>query len=291
MITELYCEVDDFYKLFSEKFQKSLLGLKTQTGPKPEMSIPEMMTIVIMFHVSNFRTFKTFYLHIQHFYKMEFPNIISYSRFVYLKKNLLIFLFSYLFSKQGKVTGISFIDATSIKVCHNKRIRRNKVFKKMAKRGKTTTGWFYGFKLFLVVNELGEILSFYLAPGNISDTKPVEGMTKNIIGKLFGDKGFISNKLFEKLYRRNLELITSIRANMKNKFINLRDKILLRKRSIIETINDQLKNISQIEHTRHRSPANFFVNLLSGLIAYSHQSKKPSINFSENDLKCLPSLI
>ena len=113
-------------------------------------------------------------------------------------------------------------------------------------------------------------------------------MTKTLFGKLCGDKGYLSQQLFEQLFSQGLELITPIRKNMKNRLMVLTDKLLLRKRSIIETINDQLKNISQIEHTRHRSVANFLVNLLCGLIAYCHQKKKPSLNLADRQLQLLP---
>jgi transposase len=143
-------------------------------------------------------------------------------------------------------------------------------------------GWFFGFKLHIVSNDKGEILSFYVTPGNIDDRKPLDKLTNNLTGKLFGDRGYISKQWFEQLMQQGLQLITSIKGNMKNQFIPMVDKLLLRKRFIIETINDQLKNISQIEHSRHRSITNFMVNLISGLIAYSHQKKKPSINFKVN---------
>ena len=102
------------------------------------------------------------------------------------------------------------------------------------------------------------------------------------LGKLFGDKGYISKALFETLWADGLHLITRLKKNMKNHLMPMIDKILLRKRALIETINDQLKNISQIEHTRHRSVANFMVNLLAGLIAYTYQPRKPSLNIVFN---------
>lgn len=281
-LTELYCAIDDFWKAFKQEWDKHLIDSgRGRRGPEPELSIAEMMTIIISFHQSNFRTFKHFYNYVQNYLKKYFPNLISYSRFVYLKKGLFIPLFAYIHHRKGVITGIAFIDSTSIKVCHNKRISRNKVFKGTAKRGKTTSGWFYGFKLHLIINDRGEIMAFQLTAGNVSDVLMVESLSKGICGKLFGDKGYISSELAERLLKRGLELFTSVRSNMKQKLMSLRDKILLRKRSLIETVNDQLKNISQIEHTRHRSGGNFLVNMLGGLAAYSHQSKKPSLNFTE----------
>lgn len=282
-LTQLYFAVDEFWKFFKQEWEKHLVeSNKPRRGPEPELSIPEMMTIVILFHQSNFRTFKYFYSYVNNHLKKEFPNLISYTRFVYLKKNLFIPLFAYMHHRKGLITGIAFIDSTSIRVCHNKRISRNKVFKGIAKRGKTTAGWFYGFKLHLIINDRGEILAFQLTSGNVSDVSMLETLSKGLLGKLFGDKGYVSSKLAESFLKRCLELFTNVRLNMKQKLMSLADKILLRKRSLIETVNDQLKNISQIEHTRHRSSSNFLINMLAGLVAYSHQTKKPSLNFSED---------
>jgi IS5 family transposase len=283
-LTTLFCSVYDFWILFEDQWKKHLIGSdKSHTGPEPELSVPEMMTIVILFHQSNFRTFKHFYHLVCQQLKREFPKLISYSRFVYLTKTLCIPLFAYLLHRKGSLTGIAFVDSTSIAVCHNKRITRNRVFKGLAKRGKTTSGWFYGFKLHLIINDKGEILSFLLTPGNIADVSVLEALSKGIVGKLFGDKGYISDKIMNRLLEHGLQLFTSLRSNMKQKLMSLKDKILLRKRSLIETVNDQLKNISQIEHTRHRSVGNFLANLLSGIVAYTHQPKKPSLK-SDNVL-------
>ena len=284
-LLELFCSVDDFWKIFQSEWNDHLIPYSaSQRGPEREMTISEMMTIVIWFHQSNYRTFKWFYAHVAKHFHQEFPQLVSYSRFVYLMKTLFTPLFAYLLHHKGLITGIAFIDSTSIQVCHNKRITRNKVFKGLAKRGKTTAGWFYGFKLHLAINDRGEILAFQLTPGNVSDVKMLESMTTGLWGKLFGDKGYISSEIAKKLFLRGLQVITGIRSKMKQKLMALEDKILLRKRAIIETVNDQLKNISQIEHTRHRSPANFLINLLAGLAAYALQPKKPSLKI-ENCLE------
>lgn len=283
-ITKLFCSIDDFWKSFKLQWCKNQIGYTSSRGPSCGLSMSEIMTIMILFHQSNYRTFKYFYFFLLENYRDAFPKMPSYSRFVSLQKKSFIPLFAYLLQCKGKITGISFIDSTIIKVCHIKRCNSNKVFKKIAKKGKSTTGWFFGMKLHLVVNENGEIISFQITPGNVSDLNPVKSLAKGIWGKLFGDRGYISSKLFEELLSQNLQLITKVRNNMKNKLMDICDKILLRKRSIIETINDQLKNISQIEHTRHRSPANFLINLLSGLIAYCHQKKKPCLNLPKTSL-------
>jgi hypothetical protein len=145
-------------------------------------------------------------------------------------------------------------------------------------------GWFFGFKLHLAVTARGELLACCLTPGNIDDRTPVPQLVKRLRGKLFGDRGYISAPLTRLLFEQGLQLITRLRKNMKNHLMHLSDKLLLRKRAIIESIIDQLKNISQIEHSRHRSPTNFVVHLLAGLLAYSHQDKKPSLHLNERPL-------
>jgi hypothetical protein len=280
----LFCDVDDFCQLFEPAFRKELIESGTRIRQrKSKMSLSEIMTIVIAFHQSNFRTFKHFYLMLMQNHRAEFPQLLSYSRFVYLMKDATVPLCVYLKSRFGKTRGIAFVDATSLAVCGNKRINRHRVFAGVAARGKTTTGWFYGFKLHLIINDQGEILAVSVTPGNVDDRKPVPDLSTGIWGKLFGDKGYISQGLFETLLGKGLKLITTLRKNMKPKLLPLWDKLMLRKRSLIETVNDQLKNISQIEHTRHRSVANWMVNLISGLISYTWQEKKPSLRFTNKE--------
>lgn len=192
-------------------------------------------------------------------------------------KSVIVPLCFFLHTLKGKHTGIYFIDSTILKACHIKREKQHRVFEGLAAKAKSTMGWFFGFKLHLVVNDQGELMAFKVTAGNVDDRNPVLDLMQNLVGKVFGDKGYISKFLSEGLLEKGTQLITRVRKNMKNKLISTADKLLLRKRSIIETVNDQLKNISQIEHTRHRSVWNFMVNILGGLIAYALQPKKPSI--------------
>jgi hypothetical protein len=214
----------------------------------------------------------------------EFPHLVSYPRFIALIPSMLVPMLAYLQTRYGACTGISFIDSTSLEVCDPKRISRHRVFAADARRGKTSMGWFFGFKLHLAVNDRGDLLACCLTPGNVDDRTPVPQMVKRLRGKLFGDRGYISAPLTNLLFEQGLQLITRLRKNMKNHLMHLSDKLLLRKRAIIESIIDQLKNISQIEHSRHRSPINFVVHLLAGLIAYSHQDKKPGLHLGERAL-------
>lgn len=279
-LTELFCDVDDFCKNNPIDKQTFLLNAheKRKRHRKKSLTDSEIMTILIYFHSSNYRNFKAFYLEYVCNHLVDFfPGLLSYTRFVAITSSVLTQLCAYLKSRLDEPTGISYIDSTKIAVCGNKRIVRNKVFSNIAKVGKTTMGWFFGFKLHLLVTEQGGLLAVKVTPGNVDDRNPVAEMCQNIFGKLFGDKGYISKNLADSLFEDGVQLITTVRSNMKNRLMPVIDKILLRKRSIIETINDQLKNISQIEHTRHRSVWNFMVNVICGLLSYSFRDKKPCI--------------
>ena len=286
-IIEIFCITDDFCKEFSQELKKHKMlptDGKKQRNRACEMSDSEIITVLLLFHFGTFKNFKHYYLHyICIHLKREFPKQLSYNRFVAVEHRVFVpMMFFINVVCFGKCTGITFIDSTSIKVCHNKRIKRNKVFDGVAKVGKGTMGWFYGFKLHLICNDKGELLSFCLTPWNVDDRDPqtLKTLTKNIFGKLFADKGYISAPLFETLFSNGIHLVTGIKSNMKNRLMSFYDKIMLRKRSIIETINDILKNICEVEHTRHRALHNFIMNLISAIAAYCFFDKKPAIRFN-----------
>jgi len=280
-ITEIFYLTDEFCNNFKNSIEAHLIGNAPKR--KPIMSESEVITIMILFHCGGFRNMKHFYLYyIQKHMNCEFPNTVSYNRFTELMKAAVLPMTIFLKTCcLGECSGISFVDSTPIRVCKNKRITRNKVFKGIAELGKSTMGFFFGFKLHLIVNDKGEILNFVITQGNVDDRQPLknERFMEVITGKLYGDKGYLSKELTNMLFVDGLHLITSIRNNMKNCLMELKDKILLRKRSVIETINDELKNMCQVEHSRHRSFGNFITNLISGLIAYCFFPKKPSIKF------------
>ena len=156
----------------------------------------------------------------------------------------------------------------------------------------------FGFKLHLIINEQGELLAFQVTPGNVDDRKPVPTLAQNLWGRLFGDKGYISKSLFQELLENDVKLITPFKKNMKNKLVELWEKFMLRKRALIETVNDQLwlrhagyQNISQVVHSRHRSISNFMVNIIAGLIADTWQDKKPSLKLDKHEVTSLPALL
>lgn len=277
--TMLFVDVDDCWKNFEKIYAAHLIeGGVRKRNRDSNLSISEIMTLLIAFQTSGYRTFKDYYRYVLKHHKSDFPGLVSYDRFISLIPRAVIPLFVYLQARNlESPTGISFIDSTALKVCHNKRISRNRVFKGLAQLGKTTMGWFFGFKLHLLINDRGGLLGYRLTDGSVDDRTVVEVMTKNLFGKLFGDKGYVSQSLFEKLLGKGIKLITYLRKNMKCCLMEWEDKILLRKRSLIETVNDTLKNVCQIEHSRHRSPISFLAHLIAGLIAYAKLPKKPSL--------------
>ena len=280
-ITEIFYIADEFCREFDAFLSTKVIGNKPKK--KPRMTNSEVITITVLFHSGSFRNLKHFYLHyVQKHLAKDFPNTVSYNRFTELMQSTILPMSMFLKTCcMGDCTGISFIDSTPVRVCKNKRIKRNKVFKHMAELGKSSMGFFFGFKLHLIINDRGEILNFVITPGNVDDRDPLKNQkfVAKLVGKIFGDKGYISSELTQLLFIDGIQLITNIKKNMKNCLMEMSDKILLRKRSVIETVNDELKNICQIEHSRHRSFGNFISNLVAGLIAYSFFPKKPAIKF------------
>ncbi|MDQ3845721.1 MAG: IS982 family transposase [Bacteroidota bacterium] len=283
-VVEIFCEIDDFCTVYEEKLAPHLLPSATSAHSvnKPCIALSEMMTIEILYHRSAYKCF-------QYYYEEEvlggglqsyFPSAPSYNRFVELKPRMLTALIGYLHClRLGALLGLYYGDSTPLAVCHNRRIKQHKVFAGIAKRGKTSVDWFFGFKLFIVVNGLGELVRAFLTTGNVSDGSEatIKRLFKGLRGVAFADKGFINPKAFEALLEGGLKLVTSIRSNMKNKVMILQEKLLLKKRGMVEAVIDILKSICDIEHSRHRSPINMLVNTYAALCAYTTLERKPTI--------------
>jgi len=282
-VIEIFFDIDNFCKEIDEfSMKKDLLGDKVaRRNRKSQLSLSESMTIYTCFHLSGYTNFKRYYNELVKVHWIDlFPNLVTYERFNQTQNRLFIPLMAYLTQKcLGKCTGISFVDSTKINVCHIKREKQNKVFKGFAQKSKSTMGWFFGFKLHLIINDKGELLSFCFSKANVDDRdlKILKVMTKDVFGKLFGDRGYISEKLAEYLWNDGIAIIYKRRKNMKKMNLSDTDKVLLRKRAVIESVNDELKNICSLQHTRHRSIQGFFNNAITALIAYQTFIKKPSI--------------
>ncbi|MFL6463692.1 MAG: IS982 family transposase [Bryobacteraceae bacterium] len=288
-ITALYCCLDDFCKVFEEWEGHRLIPSEKKRHREGKLSLSEMLFIMVLFHLSAFRHFKAFYRYgIGHQYRDCFHEIPHYDRFVALMPRLFAPLMVLLHCLSGEQTGIYFADSTKLAVCHNRRIHRHKTFEGLAARGKTSMGWFYGLKLHFVINHKGEIMALKITPGNTADSAVLADITRRLSGKLYADKGYIGKELFKKLWQRGLHLITGIRRNMKNYLLPMADKIMLRKRFVIETVLDTLKSEMGLEHSRHRSPLNAMVHILSCLTAYTFRPGKPSIFIVNKQIVAYP---
>lgn len=275
--TALFVCLDDFCKLYESSIKSRALPCKSRIRDG-YLSLSEMLFIEIFYHFSPYKDFKHYYLYgIMNEHRNKFRKLPCYQRFVSLKKKLFLPLTIMLHCLTGDETGIYFADSTPLKVCHNKRIPRHKVFENLAARGKCTMGWFFGFKLHLIINHKGQIMAFRITPGNKDDRAALIDMVKALKGKCYADKGYIGKETFKKLWEKGLHLITGIRKNMKNYLMPFFDKMILRKRFLIETVFGVLKTDMNLEHSRHRSPVNAFVNILACLNAYCYRTNKPAM--------------
>jgi hypothetical protein len=280
-LEEVFCAVDDFCKGFQPQWEAHLIGGGNKPrGPEPGLCDSEIIVLLLVLHSSGYKYLKNFYNGpMGEVLRRYFPDMPCYERFIALQKRVFVPLMFFMISRLGKKTGIYYVDSTALPVCHNRRIQRHKTFAGLAARGKTTMGWFFGFKLHLVFNELNEIVALKLTGGNVSDITPVPSLTKDLTGKLFGDKGYIGKKLAEKLLRRGLALLTRVRKNMKSLPISMIDKMLLNTRNMAETIIGKIKLFSSLNLPKHRLPINAFLHILAAITAYQINPIKPDILF------------
>src|SRR5215210_5264367 len=288
-ITALYCCLDDFCKVFGDWQAHRLIPSQTTRQRAGTLSRSEMLFIMVLFHLSPFKHFKAFYHYgVGQQYRDCFGDLPHYDRFVSLMPRLFTPLMGLLHSLRGEHTGLYFADSTKLAVCHNRRIHRHKVFAGLAARGKTSMGWFFGLKLHFVINHKGQIMALKITPGNTADSTMLDEITQQLAGKIYADKGYIGRELFSKLWQRGLHLITAIRRNMRNYLMPLADKIMLRKRFVIETVLDILKCEMGLDHSRHRAPVNAMVHVLSCLVAYAFRPGKPSISLTAQEITAYP---
>jgi hypothetical protein len=281
-LVEIFCDFDDFCKAVKTEWEAMLvteenkLRRQSRHGPECGLCDSEIMTLLVLYHASRFNNFKTFDNGVVLvMLRPLFPDAPCYERFLTLTKRVWVLLAFFLAGRSGDKTGIDYIDSTPLPVCHNRRIAKHKVFKGLAERGKTSMGWFFGFKLHLVFNHMREIVAVRLTPGNVSDTAVVPQLTKDLMGKLFGDKGYIGKKRAEELLRRGLVLMTRVRANMKSLPVSFFDKALLNSRSIAETIIGHIKEFSSLRLPKHRSVFNAFTHITAAIIAYQINPLSP----------------
>ena len=265
-----FCRIDDFFIIHEKYLQSKAISSKSfKRGPTQSICLSEIMTILVMYQILQYRNFKSFYNDFLFEYWREFfPNLPSYTRFVELIPQALVGLSNFVSLNRGKNTDIYYVDATKLPVCHNLREKRHKVFNGLAGKSKTSTGWFYGLKLHFVINQLSQIMSLRVTQGNIDDRTPLISMCEGLKGYIFADRGYISKDKESSLANQGLKLITTLKKNMKKVFRTKTERALLRSRGMIETMIDYLKNSLMLWHTRHRSPTNAFTHLMACMAAW-----------------------
>jgi len=289
-LIEIFCQVDDFCKNLDGYLSGQLISMNEEFKPfDSAMSLSEIMSICIYYHLSGYKTFKDYYTR-GGVKKEDFPTMVSYSRFVQLKQYAIMPLYVFLHHcRLGNCTGLSFCDSSKLAVCHNRRIEQHKTFAGLAERGKTSVDWFFGFKLHLAISHQGELLGVSLSKGNVDDRDQmvIKHLVHQIKGILVADRGYLSQKLAQDLKEKGISLITSIKRNMKQKLVTLKDTMLLKKRALIESVLDWLKEHCDMEHTRHRKPLNFIENVFAALTAYSFVDDKPKVYFTKRQIELL----
>jgi hypothetical protein len=301
MLVEIYYEVDEFNKRFAEKIlQFYKLSGYTPLRKMGRMTMSEVMTILIYYHYSHYKNFKSYYNeHLSKVLQKDFPSLVGYDRFVTLIPLALLpmMMFHIYRCSRSLRTGIYYIDSTRLEVCHPKRAHQNKVFKGIANWGKTSVGWFYGIKLHLIINNLGEVVHTCFTQASTSDSNSsvLFKLLNDLDGWVFGDRGYLLNeeRLAFAQYDGKIDFFAKPRKNMKQKnkqFMPQLAKDFAKKRPIIETIIGINKEVFNLEHTRHRSVHNAYVHTFSALCAYSFYLKKPKVKLNINQLKIEPPL-
>jgi hypothetical protein len=289
LLLRIFFEVDNFctefeawYTLYVHRQSGVVIsGKPPRKVRQPRLSASEIVTILIYYHHSGYKCFQYYYeALVMVDLKKEFPKLVSYNRFIEMipRAQYHLLMYAQFLAHKAEQTGVYIIDSKKLPVCHNRRIPQHKTFDGVAARGKSSTGWFYGLKIHLIINHLGDIVRFKLTAANVADNNAdlLAELFRKLKGKVVGDKGYLST-FFEVFYEQGVQLITKIRSNMKNKMMDMQDKLLLKKRPVIEAVNDILMSVCDIDHTRHRSPTNAFCNVWGAIIAYHYLPNKPSI--------------
>lgn len=291
MLTEIYVDIDDFCKTKMHLIAKALhhCGAYKKLHPS-KLSLSEVMTILVYYHLSPYKNFKAYYTrHVSEDLKRDFPDLISYDRFVALIPRTLIPLMLYLAYRcqRSLRTGIYYIDSTPLAACHPKRAHQHQTLKGFASWGRTSVGWFFGLKVHLLINHLGQLIHVRITDGSTHDANPklLFELTHDMVGWVFGDKGYLLNTEKQAFveYQGQVIFAAKPRKGMVKSDWPLAAKAWAAKRSLIETVIGQSKTVCNLEHTRHRSATNAFVNVYASLIAYSFYERKPTAKVDLSD--------
>lgn len=288
-LIELFIEIDDLLQAYESYKATQTLGRIRQPTRVPALSGSEVCTIWVCYHYSGYKCFEYYYKNkVLKELREYFPNVPTYETFLQYIPKAKGALYLWLLYTCGRSdrTGLYYIDSKRLQVCHLKRQHSNKVFKDIARKGKSSMGWFFGFKLHLVVNQIGQVVAFDLTTGNVADNNQnlLKKLLANLQGYCIGDKGY-HTKLFAFFYENGLHLLTKPKKNMKHRITTEYHNKLIDKRGLIESVFDILTSVCDLEHTRHRNPDNAFAHMIAAVIAYQYLNKKPALFFPSIDAK------
>lgn len=282
-LVRIFVELDDFcieYERWSAQHPAD-----RPHGWASCLSRSEAMTILVCYQLSGYKCFQYYYERlVLPSLGGYFPKLVGYKRFLRLVPGCLdhLYLFAQWQACRSDRTGIYYVDSKKLPVCDYARRASNRVFQGVAAYGKSSTGWFYGLKLHLVINNLGQAVSFLFTPANVADNNHgvLHALLDGLSGNCYGDKGYLS-ALFAEFHQKGLKLVTKTRRNMKAALLPLAEKYQLMKRGIIEAVNDILMTVQDLDHTRHRSPVNALAHMTAALVAYGYMEQKPSVHFPQ----------
>ena len=272
-IVEVYCFVDNFVKMIESK------SLKSPAGRKSMLTKTDYITLTIFKQEYGLKTTKQLYEFVQEYMQKDFSPLPSYQQFNEgIKSTFSYFvMIAWLLTRltRKKDAKYHIVDSSPLPVCNNQYRFQAKLFKGLARSGKNMNGWYWGFKLHLIINHDMEIESIKISDGSTSDIDALEGdFIDGIRGWLVGDKGYIGQKKAQELAAQGIKLITRTRKNMRKVPALPIHNYLLSKRQAVESTFSYLKYRLSVLSSYARSVEGFFVNVFSAIVTYSLNLKK-----------------
>ncbi|PJI36520.1 IS982 family transposase [Acinetobacter pseudolwoffii] len=283
--TELFCVTDDFFLKFEATYWQFLMQSHRFSRIRAaHLSLSEITFIAIWYKCSHFTNFKAFFTWLKQDKSSLFNSLPCYQRMIHLINTHQLALHAlHVALMKGQRSQYLWIDSTTLPVCKNQRIQRHKSLAEIASRGKSSMGWFYGCKLHIVMNQLGEVVCSALSNGHVADIRMVEHLVEGLEAKLYADRGYISQDLKNRLKEQGIDLITYHRKNMQAIQLSESDEYHLKQRNKIETLFSLLKGQYNLVTNKARSMAGFLSGIYASLCAYqlTHQNK-PKIQIMQS---------
>lgn len=275
LLISIYCFVEDFHVVILRTIRFSVI--RPSQGHPPtktrNLSLAELVTLVLFKQFTGHKTWKAFYRYIKTYHSQDFPQLPEYQNFVGAMNALspyamiMTTAFCSFFRKQTKTQELKIADSTKLAVCNIKREFSHKVCKGLARKSKSTMGWFYGFKLHIVCNQLMQILECTILTATVDDRAALELIWAHIFGLIVADAGYLGKNRADKARAHGKILFTAVKANMKKLMTDWQHD-LLKARQIIETVFSVLKLRLGIETSLPRSPLGYFAHYAWCLAAY-----------------------